>query len=167
MPADTKAKPETWLDWMPEGAPEPDLLSRDELLEALRIERGIELTPASFHHYRKIGLLPRPIRRRHEGVTQAVYPDWFIGAIAHLKHLQERGRTLEQIKPHMRVWALSGIRWQDPLKQDLANLDAALRDYAKRYMEKTDLGGRNINMIRVTFFDDDGEEIDHHDTGQT
>ena len=34
MPPDTETKPkhETWLDWMPEGAPEPDVMSRDELI---------------------------------------------------------------------------------------------------------------------------------------
>ncbi len=107
---EAEAQRATWIDWMPEGAPDPELLSLPELLGALH-ERGVTITQYTLDHYRRIGVLPRPIRRRHGGVTQAVYPSWFVPAIAHLKQLQAGGKSLEDIRPLMRAWALSTVQW--------------------------------------------------------
>ena len=171
MPPDTETKPkrQTWLDVMPAGMPLPELLSHDDLLEELN-RRGIELSSSALEYYRNLNILPRPIRRRHEGRTQPVYPLWYIHAIEYLKQMQAENKSLDEIrhaiKPRLKTWALSGVHWHHPvLDQAEADLDAALREYAKTYMEQGELRGRNINMIRVTLFDDDGEPIDYHDTG--
>lgn len=149
-----QSKRETWLDWMPEGAPMPDLLSHDQLLEELH-SRGVDLTSASFQHYRQRGVLPRPIRRRYEGVTQAVYPDWFIPAIEHLRRLQSEGKSLEEIRPWMRSWALSSVLWSDPYARELVALRGPLRDLARAV-------GSEVNTITVTLTDHDGTEVFRH-----
>lgn len=150
MPTDTK--PQTWLDWLPEGAPEPQVLSLPELLEALRDQRGIEITPYTLEHYRRNNILPRPISRRHGGVTQSVYPMWFVDAIAYLKDMQAQGKSLEEIKPWMRSWALVGIPWSDPLAEPRINARTALTALVRAH------GITAGGVLRVTFTDDDGNE---------
>lgn len=41
MPARAPTQRKTWLDWMPEDAPEPELHTRDEIAE---MASGIDLT---------------------------------------------------------------------------------------------------------------------------
>ena len=142
-------KPETWFDWMPLGAPDPPLLSLPELLEALRDQRGIEITPYTVEYYRRQGVLPRPIRRRHGGVTQAVYPIWFVDAIAHLKTMQNAGKSLDEIKPWMKVWALSPVPWSDPLAKPTADARLALTALVRAH------GHNSGGVLRVSFTDDD------------
>lgn len=149
MPAAASTNQETWLDWMPPGVPEPELLSRDELLEALHA-RGVEITRFALEHYRRKGVLPRPVRRRHGGVTQAVYPAWFVPAIEHLKQMQESGKSLDDIKPWMRTWGLSTVSWKDPLAEPIANARAALSELLKAN------GIVDGGVLRVVFTDDDG-----------
>ncbi len=160
--APTKAPKETWVDWMPEGAPEPGLLTRDELLEMLRT-RGVDLSPSTLDFYRRSGVIPRPVRRWYAGQTRPVYPEWLVGAITHLRTLQEQGRALQDIEPYMRAWALSEIRWVDPLKPATTVVDRALKTYAQEVMEKTHTP--SVNTIRVIFLDDDGNDVWNHETG--
>jgi len=142
---------ETWRDWMPKGAPDPDLLSHDQLLEELR-DRGTELSSASFQHYRQRGALPRPIRRRYEGVTQAVYPSWFIPAIEHLKALQATGHSLDEIAPVMRAWALSSVLWSDPYARELQALRGPLRNLARAV-------GPHVAKVTVTLTTNDDDVV--------
>lgn len=141
----------TWVEWMPDDAPEPQLLSHEELLKAVG-ERGIDITQYTLDHYRRIGVLPRPVRRRYRGVTQAVYPAWYIGAIAHLKQLQAEGKSLEEIKPWMRPWATSTVGWGKSLAEPLAKARAALQALAAA------IDDPEITSVRVTFYDNYGVE---------
>jgi hypothetical protein len=143
---------ETWVDWMPKGVPMPALLSLPELIEALRDEHGIEITPYTLEHYRRRGVLPRPIRRRHGGATQAVYPAWFVSAIAHLKEMQAGGKSLDEIGPWMRTWALSTVQWADPLAKPTTDARAALTALVRVH------GIRSGGVLRASFVDDDGRE---------
>jgi hypothetical protein len=145
----------SWRDWMPVGSPMPDLLTHDQLLERLR-GRGVDLTSASFQHYRQRGVLPRPIRRRYEGVTQAVYPDWFVPAIAQLRALQDQGKSLDEIKPWMRAWALTNVLWDDPYARHLSALRAPLRELAASVSNRAD-------RITVTITDANGDELFRHE----
>jgi DNA-binding transcriptional MerR regulator len=153
MPTTAKENRATWLDWVPEGTPEPQLLSLPELLEALRDEHGIEITPYTLEHYRRQGVLPRPIRRRHGGVTQATYPVWFVSAIAHLKDMQRQGKSLAEIKPWMRAWALSTVQWADPFAKTTTDARAALTALVRAH------GHHAGGVLRVAFVDDDGHEV--------
>jgi hypothetical protein len=150
--ATTKPKPQTWLDWMPPGAPEPQVLSLPELLEALREQRGIEITEYTLEHYRRNNVLPRPVRRRHGGVTQAVYPAWFVDAIAHLKDMQAQGKTLDEIRPWMQSWALSTVDWKAPLDEKRIDARNAMTTLLRAH------GITAGGVMRVTFTDDDGNE---------
>ncbi|MDQ3540812.1 MAG: hypothetical protein M3440_09005, partial [Chloroflexota bacterium] len=69
----------SWRDWMPEGAPDPPLLSHDELIQELR-NRGVEVTAATLEHWRRNGVVPRPVRRHHNGKTRPTYPSWIVPA---------------------------------------------------------------------------------------
>ncbi len=153
---EAEAGQQTWVDWMPEDSPDPGVLSRDELLEALH-ERGVAITKYTLDHYRRNGILPRPVRRRHGGVTQAVYPSWYIGAIAHLKQLQNAGKSLEDIKPWIRTWALSTVRWGDPLDEPITRAQAALQAVADAVHDP------RITGVRVSFVDDAGDERFRHE----
>jgi len=161
------AKP-TWLDWHPEGAPLPPLLSHDELLEALR-ERGIDISPYTLEHWRRNGILPRPVRRAHEGAVRPVYPHWYVAAVTHIKQRQSDGRGLDEIRdaigPLLTMWALSALPWRDPdLDAATAALDMALHEYARASQGWIRDKGV-INSIRVALIDEDGTELDYHDIG--
>jgi len=155
-------KAPTWLDLMPANAPMPELLAHDELLAAVH-DRGVELTSSGLEYYRLRTLLPRPIRRRHQGKTQAVYPSWYVDAIVHLKRLQAQGQSLDELRPTMWDWlrlkARGWVRWsvKDPLREPTANLQTAMETYARAVQPWLD--GRTIGKIRAVLVDDDGNEI--------
>jgi len=142
----------TWIDWMPPGAPTGAVLSHDELLAELR-DQGIDLAAATLEHWRRNGVLPRPVRRRHDGATRPVYPSWFVPAIKHLRDLQRAGRSLEEIAPVMRSWALSTVLWNvpDPVADAIAEIGAILLTHARTI----DPG---VATIELAFFNEDGGE---------
>ena len=164
MPDDQtpRTKAPTWLDLMPADAPMPELLAHDELLAAVH-DRGVELTSSGLEYYRHRTLLPRPIRRRHQGKTQAVYPSWYVDAIVHLKRLQAQDQSLDEIRPAMWDWlrlkARGWVRWsvKDPLREPTANLQTAMETYARAVQPWLD--GRTIDTIRVVLVDDAENEI--------
>ncbi len=169
MPADTETQPKkapqaTWRDWIPDLA-EPAVMTRDELLETLR-GRGIDIAPSTLEFYRYTGILPRPIRRRYEGVTVAVYPEWFVLAIEHIKRQQEAGKTLDAIKPHMpalaRSWALALAPMVDPVADPTRAMDEALRAYA-RAMQPWLADRGVITSVHVELRDADNTVLDYHD----
>lgn len=145
------AKNATWRDWMPAGAPDPDLLSHDELVHELH-EREIDVTPATLEHWRRNGVIPRPIRRRHQGNTRPVYPGWLVDAIVQLRELQDAGRSLEQIAPIMRARALSTVSWRDPLSDAIAEARAALTKLATAEEP-------NAATVKITYLDSNGNPL--------
>jgi DNA-binding transcriptional MerR regulator len=106
MPSEngTKPKRETWRDWLPPGAPEPALLSRDELLGRLRAWR-IEATERDLRFWEYEGVLPRSIRRSHGGAVRAVYPAWYANLVQRVRYLQREGYPLDQIRRRVRTYA--------------------------------------------------------------
>ncbi len=149
--AERTAKNATWRDWMPAGAPEPDLLSHDELVHELH-QREIDVTPATLEHWRRNGVIPRPIRRRHQGNTRPVYPGWLVDAIVQLRELQDAGRSLEQIAPIMRARALSTVSWRDPLSDAIAEARAALTKLATAEEP-------NAATVKITYLDSNGNPL--------
>jgi hypothetical protein len=101
-----EAKPkETWDDWFPPGMPEPPgLMTRDELINRLR-DAGLNVTTSKLRFWEQKDVLPRPIRRRHEGATRALYPPWEVAFIVAVKEMTQDGLTLEQTKVGIReIW---------------------------------------------------------------
>ena len=69
---------ENWRAWIPPGWPEPadeDLIGRDELLAMVR-QRGVDLTPRTLQLWENQGIVPRPVRRWHDGAVRALYAPW-------------------------------------------------------------------------------------------
>lgn len=157
MPAEapTKPKRETWLDLLPDGALEPFLVTRDEVIGSLK-DLGVDVNEVTLVFWEKSGVLPRPVRRWHAGAPHAMYPSYAIDAIEHLRQLQAAGRTLEQITPLMRMWALNEIQWQDPLSEPLTQARNALYEVAR-------VRGIKASGIRIAFIDDNGEELWRHE----
>ncbi len=165
--APTKPKPATWLDLMPAGFPLPELLSHDQLLERLQ-ERGVDLSSSALEYYRNRHILPRPVRRWHEGRTQPTYARWLVPVIETLKDMQARGMSLDEIRDKlpvvMQMHIANTVQWRDgDLDTAIAALDVALREYA-RVMHPWLADRGTVTSIRVALRDDEQEEeLDYHD----
>jgi len=103
MPQATNTKRKTWLDLQPPGAPEPSLLTRAQLLERV----GRDADESDLRYWESIGVLPKPIRRWHNGATRALYPASYIVGIWNIRRLQANGLPLEQIRGS--VWRLLAL----------------------------------------------------------
>ncbi len=104
--APTKPKRETWRDWRPADAPEPErLYTRDELLELLE-RMGVDATESDLRYWEYGGVLPRAVRQWHRGAVRAVYPDDVAYLVKELRRLQRyEGLSLEEIAPRLRTRA--------------------------------------------------------------
>ncbi len=149
--AATKPKRETWLDLLPDDAPEPSLITRDELIGTLK-DRGVDINEVTLVYWEKSGVLPRPVRRWNTGAPRAMYPIYAIDTISYLRGLQAEGRTLDQIAPLVRAWALNVIKWHDPLRGALAEAQNALLKLA------ITVGG-DVSTIRIAITNDADEEV--------
>ncbi len=110
--------PETWEEWMrdwPPGKPPrylERLLTRDELIDTLtNADKAEDLTPQGgrvgmtvneLRYLESIGVLPRPVRRWHNGAVRAVYPGWVTFLVMWLRVLQGHGLSLKEIGPWLR-----------------------------------------------------------------
>ncbi len=103
MPTEGPAKTnrETWLDWLPEGGRTPELLTRDEVIGRVRA-RDAEVSTSDLRYWEYAGVLPRPVRRWHQGATRAVYPDFAVSAIVEVRRLQDSRIPLDQIGQRVR-----------------------------------------------------------------
>ncbi len=99
-----EGKRETWEAWQAPGAPPPRLLTRAELL-ALAERVGLAVDERTLRYWESLGLLPGPVRRRHQGATRAIYPAWQLPLIFLVRLSQAMGETLDQIAPHLRAEA--------------------------------------------------------------
>jgi len=98
----TEGTLETWRDWLPPGHPEPPLITRAELLDALA-QRGIVATERNLRYWEAAGALPAPIRRAHHGGARAFYPSWYAEVIAAMpRPLTGRG-ALARLRPQLRA----------------------------------------------------------------
>jgi DNA-binding transcriptional MerR regulator len=102
-----KTNQETWRDWLGPGEPEPgDLYSRDEIVKianATRIRKPVK--PGDLRLWEQLGILPRGIRRGHQGAARNVYPGWTANLAQQVRLLQDQGYSLEEIKPRVRTYA--------------------------------------------------------------
>jgi len=118
---------------MPAGAARPgldDLLTRRELLEEVR-KRGHAVSEGSLRFWERTQLLPRPVRRHRDGAGFALYPSWAAPAVTHVAELRAAGKTLEQIAPVMKAWAVGPVLWRDDEARPRAAAGAALAALAR------------------------------------
>ena len=104
----TTSKRETWRDWMG-GDQEPDeLFTRAEIVERANFligKMGKRVTAGDLQLWEKLGVLPRPIRRRRGDAQYALYPDWQAYLVRNVRQFQREGYSLEEITPRIRTYA--------------------------------------------------------------
>ncbi len=100
---------ETWRDWMGPDDPEPEeLFTRAEIVDQANTLIGALGKPVSasdLQLWEKLGVLPRPIRRRRGDAQYALYPRWQAYLIRNVRQLQREGYALDEIKPRIRAYA--------------------------------------------------------------
>ena len=137
---------ETWLEWFPDAEPE---LTFGELDKHIR-ETGVEpVTAPTLRAWQNTGLLPYPLRRRHDNAQRALYPRAAVKVIEQVRILQGQGLSLKEIKPLVRGIAATRND-PDPLNIRSALIDAALL--------QADMGGAPITQVTVTFTDSTGTD---------
>ena len=112
MPAETTAKPkhETWRDppWSRPDDPEPEhLVTREELLAQLRWD-GYPVADRTLRSWQQSGLVPRPVRRWHEGRPAALYPAWVEDLVLFALALKAGGTPIDEVREVVRR-----ISWGD------------------------------------------------------
>jgi len=108
--------------------PDPELLTRDELLLAAERRSLPGVTDTALRHWERQGFLPRARRDGAPGRQQAHYPWWSVDLLALLRHYQQiPGLTPKQIRERLRADAfrLSLFRNARDIRDERATLDAA------------------------------------------
>jgi DNA-binding transcriptional MerR regulator len=144
---------QTWLDGLPDylrEMPVDAMYTRAEVLGSLQ-DRSVDVNEITLVYWEKAGILPRPIRRHRDNAVRALYPPWAVDAIQHVRELQAKGRTLDQIKPLMSSWKLAAVTWDDPLS-------APLTDARTAHLAVAEAAGVEAARITYTFTDDNGIE---------
>ena len=79
------------------GDPEPPLLTKDEFIEKLSAW-GIDVNYRNLEDWQLKGAIPYPVRRRHDGATRAMYPEWMLPMVTRLKQILDEGSSLKSAK---------------------------------------------------------------------
>ena len=95
---------ETWRDWLGPDEPDPEeLFTRDEMAA---MASGVDLITGDDLRYCEYqGVLPRSIRKWHNGGARAVYPQWYVSLARNVRQLQRQGLSLAEIRPQIREYA--------------------------------------------------------------
>ena len=107
VPAVTVNKPETWLDWLPDGIDPPDeqtWITRADLLTTLERD-GVKVSPRTLGHWETQGILPRPVRRWRGNAAHALYPPFVHDLIRVVANGECRSRTLPYFQSLAAAWA--------------------------------------------------------------
>ena len=100
---------ETWKDWLGPDEPEPDqLFTRQEIADRANTligSMGKHVRAGDLRLWEQLGILPRGIRRGHQGAARNLYPDWTADLVQQIRLLQNQGYSLEEIKPRIRAHA--------------------------------------------------------------
>ncbi len=157
----TKPGGETWRDWLPPGTPEPERMTRKQLLAKLRA-RGIPLEKRRLRDWEAKGILPRPdVRDAPPAGSRALYPAWHDEVItAVYRHWRRRARRLPpaELAPIARRAFALRLAGADHLAvyQGLSgDLTSALLRLAARQLEP-------MAAITLVVEDADGETLNRH-----
>ena len=101
-----------WPGWYPRDVELPtddELIGRDEMLTRLR-QHNVDISARTLGRWEAQGMVPRPIRKRHEGATRAVYPAW-VASFAVLVHVSlQRGESVDHVARNAPYWAEDYLR---------------------------------------------------------
>jgi len=167
--AGEKTKRETWRDWLPANAPEPEqLLTRAEVVARLQ-EGGWKVSADNLRFWEQQGALPHPLRQGHRGATRAVYPDWFVPLVGRMRELQQQRVRIDEIAGILRVYVrlvlADGDKIEDtplpftpPSEHDYEEaLRIALHDYVLDYERRYQIP--RIGGAVVVFLTPEGRDL--------
>jgi hypothetical protein len=107
--APAKSKRETWLDWQPPDAPEPEqLLTKGQLLDELR-KMGEHIPERTLNHWQSLGMIPRPVRRWHAGKPASFYAEWVVEAVVRARDMRRDGSRPADIGRSLRSWVVGQV----------------------------------------------------------
>jgi DNA-binding transcriptional MerR regulator len=115
----TTTNTETWKDWLGPDRPEPapaDLYSREQIAEMANHyvhPRAKPVKPSDLRLWEQMGILPRGLRRGHQGAARNVYPAWVASLAREIRGYQYQGLPLEEIRPRIRAHALIMLGFGD------------------------------------------------------
>ncbi len=142
---------ETWWNWFPNERIE-DGITLDEFLDELAGAGIPQVTADRLASWQKVGVIPFPIRRWHNGATRALFPRRAISVIAELVLLQGAGYSLQEIGPRLR--GAASLTYYP----DHHELRDKLTDLADRHGDVT---GRRMASVEIRFTDVNGREEAH------
>ena len=132
--------PESWRDWLPEGAPAPEVITRAELL-ATAERLGIDVDERTLRYWESRDILPRPeYDRIRFGGELTWYPRWWVQLLWHLRQYQDEGYKLAQLPPllkaqaHRLAFPLDAL-YQPRLDTEVAGRTVADSAYAAYWAE--------------------------------
>lgn len=105
MTAIAETNRETWEDWI-DPAQYPalhQLVTRDELVKRANTFGAKKVTANDLRYWENIGVIPKSIKKRHEGATRAVYPTWMLLVVMMLRSMQEAGSSLDEVRDAIRA----------------------------------------------------------------
>lgn len=157
-----KRRQQTWLDWIPEGWPAPadeELIGREELLDRVEREFGIEIRPRTLQELEQQGLTPRPIRKWHEGATRALYAPWVVDLVGRGYLRRGRGNVedaIEEVRAAVpQVIALYGHEVWEGKTIPMAFMDT-LTEFAEVQERRL---GVSIPFAEIRFLDEEGNPV--------
>ena len=156
-----KAPPkETWLDWIPDGYPVPpedEWIGRDDLLAQVR-SRGLSLSPRTLGLWEASGIVPRPVRRWHNGATRALYPPWAAQMVMLANEVKDDRSDAEDVSQTVRILTKYVIRNNEVWQWSVVNqlLPAVLNNLADYYQESF---GERPNSIDIRINNEKGQPL--------
>jgi len=167
-PDTTTSRRETWADWARRIDPDYDedhehYVTITELIEDLNglfRFRNAEINPSTIRYWQSQGLIPYPVKRRHDGATRALYPDplAFRIMLALRSKQLDRGYSLEQLRDSMHELLSDQVASQyDPSRY---NLEPSILAVAR---QRAIVTGRPVDHVNVTFVDEQGPQTYRYD----
>jgi hypothetical protein len=170
MTARASTERETWADIVPD-VDTYEHVTADELLDYVEeiLHPHISLPPGdalsisappsatavtldTLRYWQKIGVLPHPVRRWHNGATRSLYPKVPAAmAMIDVLSLQDDGFTLQQIAPRLRT----KFHWWRLRRGDPFNWRDIAEQLGKQYSDAT---GQPPAYVQVVFVDSKGEK---------
>ena len=158
MPTDQHT--ETWANWMPSGWIGPadeELITRGELLTRAK-GFGADIHPRTLQILENQGLVPRPIRRWHDGAVRALYAPWVVD-LALRAYERRRGkwpleRAIEDVRGAVKGAIFTHLMDTDQLVSD--RLLAQLRELADQHAQRT---GTPIQSSEIRLLDAEGRAV--------
>jgi DNA-binding transcriptional MerR regulator len=118
-----------WRSWQAEGAPDPPLLTRTELLALVeRWNIKPDVDERTLRYWEKRGLTPRPVRSYHNGAVRSRYPSWVADLIAFIREQQSYKVSLARIEALVReeAFRLSLLPPRPPIPAKPRNFQEAM-----------------------------------------